>query len=93
MIDERRVREMACEYNTNHSTARQLLEGAQDVPALRIGRRYREMTGGDAGGQKNTEAVPGAEKGAGADRQGDRTPSGAGGEHPDGDGKGHRIQP
>lgn len=48
MIDERRVREMACEYDTNHSTARKLLESAQDVPALRIGRRYREMTGGDA---------------------------------------------
>lgn len=50
MIDERRVREMACEYDTNLSTARKLLEDARDVPALRIGRRYREMTGGDAGG-------------------------------------------
>ena len=49
MIDERRVQEMACAYDTNHSTARKLLESAQDVPALRIGRRYREMTGGDAG--------------------------------------------
>lgn len=45
MIDERRVREMACEYDTNHSTARQLLENARDVPALRIGRRYREIPG------------------------------------------------
>ena len=52
MIDERRVREMACEYDTNLSTARKLLEDARDVPALRIGRRYRKMTGGDAGGQK-----------------------------------------
>lgn len=49
MIDERRVREMACEYDTNLSTARKLLENARDVPALRIGRRYREMVGGDAG--------------------------------------------
>ena len=93
MIDENRVREMACEYDTNHSTARKLLEDARDVPALRIGRRYREMTGGDAGGQKNTEAVPGAEKGTGADRPGNRAPAGAGGEYSDGDGKGHRIQP
>lgn len=41
MIDERRVREMACEYDTNHSTARQLLENARDVPALRRGRWYK----------------------------------------------------
>lgn len=41
MIDERRVREMACEYDTNHSTARKLLEGARDVPALRRGRWYK----------------------------------------------------
>lgn len=98
MIDERRVREMACEYDTNLSTARKLLENARDVPALRIGRRYRLnlvaaqlrmgieqgikaaseatevtarirsiMTGGEDGGQKNAETVPGAEKGAGAD--------------------------
>ena len=50
MIDERRVRQMAREYDMNPSTARQLLKGARDVPALRIGRRYQEMTGGDAGG-------------------------------------------
>ena len=48
MIDERRVREMACEYNTNHSTARKLLESARDVPALRIGRRYQIMLCGAA---------------------------------------------
>lgn len=41
MIDERRVREMACEYDTNLSTARKLLESAQDVPALRRGRWYK----------------------------------------------------
>ena len=41
MIDERRVREMACEYDTNHSTARKLLEDARDVPALRRGRWYK----------------------------------------------------
>ena len=93
MIDERRVREMACEYDTNHSTARKLLEDARDVPALRIGRRYREMLGGDAGGQENAETVPGADKGAGADRPGNRAPAGAGGEHSDGDGEGHRLQP
>lgn len=40
MIDERRVREMACEYDTNLSTARKLLENARDVPALRRGRWY-----------------------------------------------------
>lgn len=50
MIDENRVRQMAREYNMNPSTARRLLENARDVPALRIGRRYREMVGGDAGG-------------------------------------------
>ena len=124
MIDERRVREMACEYDTNHSTARNLLEDARDVPALRRGRWYRlnlaaaqvrmgieqgikaaggaaevtarirsAMTGGDAGGQENTEAIQGAEKGTGADRPGNRAPSGAGREHSDGDGEGHRLQP
>lgn len=41
MIDDHRVRQMAREYDTNPSTARRLLEGARDVPALRIGRRYR----------------------------------------------------
>lgn len=49
MIDDHRIRQMAREYDTNPSTARRLLEDARDVPALRIGRRYREMTGGDAG--------------------------------------------
>ena len=76
MIDERRVREMACEYDTNLSTARKLLEDARDVPALRIGRRYREMTGGDAGGREKGErgkegisdAVPGCGQIGEADR-------------------------
>ncbi len=49
MIDENRIRQMAREYKMNPSTAKQLLKGARDVPALRIGRRYRKMTGGDAG--------------------------------------------
>ena len=49
MIDDHRVRQMAREYDMNHSTARKLLENARDVPALRRGRRYQEMTGGDAG--------------------------------------------
>ena len=93
MIDDHRVRQMAREYEMNPSTARQLLKGARDVPALRIGRRYREITGGDAGGQENTETVPGAEEGTGADRPGNRAPAGAGGEHPHGDGKGHWFQP
>lgn len=46
MIDENRVREMAQEYEMNPSVVRRLLKGARDVPALRIGRRYREMIGG-----------------------------------------------
>ena len=41
MIDDHRVRQMAREYDMNPSTARRLLEGARDVPALRIGRWYR----------------------------------------------------
>lgn len=49
MIDDHRVQQMAREYEMNPSVARRLLEGARDVPALRIGRRYRKMTGGDAG--------------------------------------------
>lgn len=49
MIDDHRIQQMAREYEMNPSTARRLLEGARDVPALRIGRRYREMTGGDTG--------------------------------------------
>lgn len=67
MIEDHRVRQMAREYDTNPSTARRLLEGARDVPALRIGRRYREMTGGEAGGREKRkrgeegifDAVPG----------------------------------
>ena len=51
MVDETRVYQMAREYNMNPSLARKLLEQARDVPALRIGRRYRDMTGGDAGGE------------------------------------------
>ena len=57
MIDESRIRRMAREYQMNYSTARRLLEQARDVPALRYGRKYKEMTGGDDGGgilQKNT---------------------------------------
>lgn len=46
MIDDRRVRQMAREYEMNPSVARRLLENARDVPALRIGRRYREMMEG-----------------------------------------------
>ena len=67
MIDDHRVRQMAREYDMNYSTARQLLEGARDVPALRRGMWYREMTGGDVGGQENSETVPGTEEGTGAD--------------------------
>ena len=93
MIDDHRVQQMAREYGMNPSVARKLLEDARNAPALRIGRRYREMTGGDAGGQENAETVPGAEKRAGADRPGNRAPSGAGGEHPDGAGEGHWFQP
>lgn len=55
MIDDHRIRRMAREYDTNPSTARRLLENARNVPALRRGMWYREMTGGDAGGQENTE--------------------------------------
>ena len=56
MIDDHRVRQMAREYDMNPSTARRLLENARDVPALWIGRRYQEMTGGDAGGQEKETA-------------------------------------
>ena len=55
MIDDHRIRQMAQEYEMNPSVVRRLLENARDVPALRIGRRYRKMTGGDADGQENTE--------------------------------------
>ena len=50
MIDDERVTSMAREYQMNPSLARKLLEQARDVPALRIGRKYRDMTGGEAGG-------------------------------------------
>ena len=92
-VDDHRVQQMAREYSMNYSTARRLLEDARDVPALRIGRRYREMMGGDAGEQENTEAVPGTEEGTGADRPGNRALAGAGGEHPDSNGEGHWFQP
>ena len=52
MIDETRVRRMAREYQMNPSTARRLLEQARDVPALQYGKRYKEMTGGEAGEQE-----------------------------------------
>ena len=38
------------------SVARRLLENARGVPALRIGRRYREITGVEVGGQKKEAA-------------------------------------
>lgn len=40
MIDETRVRKMAYHFRMNPSMARRLLEGAREVSALRIGRRY-----------------------------------------------------
>lgn len=40
MIDETRVRHMAQQFQMNPSMDRRLLEGARDVSALRIGRRY-----------------------------------------------------
>ena len=52
MIDESRIRHMAREYQTNYSTARKLLEQARDVSALWYGRKYRKMTGGEAGEQE-----------------------------------------
>ncbi len=56
MIDNHRVRQMAREYEMNPSVARRLLENARDVPALRRGMWYREMTGGDAGEPKEETA-------------------------------------
>ncbi len=56
MIDDHRVQQMARKYGINPSVARRLLENAGDVPALRRGRRYREMTGGDAGESKEETA-------------------------------------
>ena len=76
MIDDHRVRQMAREYEMNPSVARRLLEGARDVPALRIGRRYQEMTGGDAGGnekrKRGKEGIPDAVPGCGQIREADR---------------------
>ena len=56
MIDDHRVQQMAREYGMNPSVARKLLEDARNAPALRIGRRYREVTGGDAGEPKKETA-------------------------------------
>ena len=56
MIDDHRIRQMAQEYEMNPSVVRRLLENAKDVPALRIGRRYREITGGEAGEPKEETA-------------------------------------
>lgn len=61
MIDESRIRRMAREYQMNYSTARRLLEQARDVPALRYGKRYKEMMGGEAGGEAYSGAVHGHE--------------------------------
>ena len=76
MIDDHRVRQMAREYDMNPSTARWLLENARDVPALRIGWRYREITGGDAGGnekiKRGKEGISDAVPGCGQIREADR---------------------
>lgn len=53
MIDESRITDMAREYQMNPLLARKLLEEARDVPALRYGRKYRKMMGGEAGGKKH----------------------------------------
>ena len=79
MIDESRITDMAREYNMNPSLARKLLEEARDVPALRYGKRYKEMMGGDAGGREKRErseegvsdAVPGCSQSGEADRRRD----------------------
>ena len=57
MIDESRITDMAREYNMNPSLARKLLAEARDVPALRIGRKYRDMTGGEAGGEAHSGTI------------------------------------
>lgn len=57
MIDETRVSSMAREYNMNPSLARKVLEEARDVPELRIGRRYRDMTGGEADGEAHSGTI------------------------------------
>lgn len=57
MIDETRVSSMAREYQMNPSLARKLLEQARDVSALRIGRKYRDMTGGEAGGEAHSGTI------------------------------------
>lgn len=57
MIDETRVSSMAREYNMNTSLARKLLEQARDVPELRIGRKYRDMTGGDTVGEAHSGTI------------------------------------
>ena len=58
---------------------RKLLEEARDVPALRYGKRYKEMMGGEAGGREKRErseegvsdAVPGCSQSGEADRRRD----------------------
>lgn len=59
MIDESRIRHMAQEYQMNPSKVRKLLEQARDVPALRYGRKYREMMGGKTIEQKALEGNDG----------------------------------
>ena len=57
MIDESRITDMAREYNMNPSLARKLLAEARDVPALRYGKRYKDMTGGDADGEAHSSGL------------------------------------
>ena len=57
MIDESRITDMAREYQMNPSLARKLLAEARDVPALRIGRKYWDMTGGDTVGEAHSGTI------------------------------------
>ena len=57
MIDESRITDMAREYQMNPSLARKLLAEARDVPALRIGRKYGDMTGGDTVGEAHSGTI------------------------------------
>ena len=79
MIDESRITDMAREYQMNPSLARKLLAEARDVPALRYGKRYKEMMGGEAGGREKREreketiplTIPGCSQSGEADRRRD----------------------
>lgn len=60
MLDEKRVLQVAKEFNMNPDKARKLLEDARSEPAImkRI-HKYEQRVGGDSSGSQDNQGAPG----------------------------------